>query len=863
MIKKIFFFILSIVSFIFSHAQFFIINGKVTNASIEPIANVNIKVQGSVFGASTDANGNYKLKLEKGNYEVVFSHIGYKTVKKNITLTQNTSLNAILEEEIKAIDEVELNLKRSDRSREIIREVIRNKDKYVSVSYSCNMYVKAVQEVEEAKKKSKKDSAEIAEKQFIKDSLRKVEEQDTTSKAFKLKVKRDSLERLATQDTSSKEYKRRQKDKKQVNPFLGINLNLAEIIIEKSYEYPDKIKEVRTAYDKKGNQASLFYLSATEGEFNFYQNLIRITSLSESPFQSPLSNGGLVVYKYRLLKSRMENGLKIYTIKVSPNIIGNALVTGEIDIVDSVWCIKSFHFSFPRYHLAEYDEFTMDALFAPDSSGLWLCTKQDFNFKSKLGGKKSSGRTVVYYSDYKVKEFNRKYFTNELSSTSQDAYEKDSAFWSTQRKEPLTSKEVRFIFVSDSVKAAHEKKEYLDSVDAHDNKITVTKIMFMGQTNYKRNIERTLSFDPLISVFNPFAIAGYRLRYGFGINKKFKNKTTLFNYTNLSYGLFNKDIKGDITLSGIYDPLKQAFVYIHAKRNFEPINIFDSWLSIFRRANFFVSTGIEVYHRIEVFNGFYIRTGLEFSKRSSIANYKFNPIFDSVYENYLHKPQEFNDYNALYSNIILSYTPYQKYLREPREKIILGSKFPTFSVQWRKGIPSVLGSAINFDYLEYRMEWDFKLGLAGNSKLYVNTGKFYNTRSLQFIDYKYQSRIGPYFFANPLFAFQALDSTYITLNRFYAAHYLHRFNGAILNKVPVLKLLEFNECAGGGMLYSNEHKLFYFEMFVGLDKQFIFFSERARFGVFLLQAVSNNFKSPIQLKITLDIYDRINNSWSY
>ena len=50
----------------------------------------------------------------------------------------------------------------------------------------------------------------------------------------------------------------------------------------------------------------------------------------------------------------------------------------EMEIIDSLWCLKSFHFSFPKFHLAEYDEFIMDAVFEPNADGLWLCTKQDF-----------------------------------------------------------------------------------------------------------------------------------------------------------------------------------------------------------------------------------------------------------------------------------------------------------------------------------------------------------------------------------------------------------------------------------------------------------------------------------------------------
>jgi hypothetical protein len=826
-------------------AQFFIVTGKVTNASIEPVSNTNIAVEKTVNGDQTDANGNYKIQLEKGNYELVFSHIGYKTVKKNITLLGNMTVNVILEEDVMALKEIELNTKRTDRSREIVRNVIRNKEKYIDISYTCEAYIKAVQEYNEAKSRHQKDSMKYVLK----------------------KLKADSLARIAfdvQKDTTTRHSRKKKNQKPEaVNPFDHLNINFAELVIEKSFEYPDKIKEIRKAFDKKGDITSLFYLSTTEGEINFYQNLVRIRSISESPFQSPLSTGGLLVYKYKLVKSAIVDGQKVYTIRVSPNIIGNALVTGEMEIIDSLWCIKSFHFSFPKYHLAEYDEFTMDATFEPGADGLWLCTKQDFNYKSKLGGQKSSGRTVVYYSKYEIRTFEKKYFNDEISSTSQEAYDKDSAFWNTQRKEPLTKKELRFIFVSDSVKAAHSKKQYLDSIDRVHNKITFNKILFFGQENYNRKLERTWSFDPLWVIYVPISIGGPRIRYGFGYNKIYKNKTSFNEYTNISYGLINRDLKGNISLARLYNPFNQGYLYIELARNFDVINPFDSWLSILRRANFYEKDALTVYHRFELINGLYLRTGVEFENRHSIADYKFSHLGDSIYDNYKFKPAEFNSYNAFYTRMILSYTPFQKYIREPHEKIVLGSKYPSFSVQWRKGIPGVFGGVTDFDYVEYRMEWEFKVGLAGNSRLYINSGKFYNARKLQFIDYKFQHRIGPYIFANPLYSFQSLDSSYSTMDRFYAAHYFHRFNGAILNKVPALKLLQLNESVGGGMLYSGEHRLFYFEMFAGVERSFTIFSERARLGIFIVQPVSNNFKSPPQLKFTIEVYDRVENKWSY
>ena len=73
----------------------------------------------------------------------------------------------------------------------------------------------------------------------------------------------------------------------------------------------------------------------------------------------------------------------------------------------------------------------------------------------------------------------------------------------------------------------------------------------------------------------------------------------------------------------------------------------------------------------------------------------------------------------------LQYTPLQRYIREPREKIILGSKWPTFYVSWRKGIPGVLESEVDFDYLEFGIEQELKLGVTGVSKYKYKNRKFF------------------------------------------------------------------------------------------------------------------------------------------
>ena len=55
---------------------------------------------------------------------------------------------------------------------------------------------------------------------------------------------------------------------------------------------------------------------------------------------------------------------------------------------------------------------------------------------------------------------------------------------------------------------------------------------------------------------------------------------------------------------------------------------------------------------------------------------------------------------------------------------------------------------------------------------------------------------------NPENQFQMLDSTLPLKKRFYQAHMIHEFNGALINKIPLLKKLQLREIAGGGALFA-------------------------------------------------------------
>lgn len=103
--KHIIYIVIIICSVVTSSAQTLSISGTVKDQTLnEPLPGVSVFVQGTNNGTSTDFDGNYFLSnVELGNI-LVFSYIGFTT--KEVVVTNTTTLNVSLLEDVSALDEV-------------------------------------------------------------------------------------------------------------------------------------------------------------------------------------------------------------------------------------------------------------------------------------------------------------------------------------------------------------------------------------------------------------------------------------------------------------------------------------------------------------------------------------------------------------------------------------------------------------------------------------------------------------------------------------------------------------------------------------------------------------------------------------
>jgi len=818
--------ILVFISFIFSatvFSQYHKLTGKITNGKLDPLAFASVQVKEIRSGTVTKEDGTYILELEEGKYDLVITLIGYKPQVVTVIVRKgDLQKNIIMEAAESNLSEVIIKGKNRDRAEEYIRNVIRHKDAIENAAgnYSCKVYIKALQEDSVPQKKTKKP---------ISDSLLKIQQANA------------ELNRMA----------------------------MAEIVLQLDKGAGKNIKEERTGVKKRGNTQSLFFLSTTEGDFSFYNNIVNVPSVSQTPFLSPLSYSGLLAYRYKIIKTEMVNGKKIFTISIKPRQLSNATVEGEITVADSLWVVLHTKLKLPKYHLAEYDFFEVEQQYGLINDTAWMITRQQFTYTAASGKKSSSGTTVATYTNFELnKQFSKKYFGTEVSSATLEAYKRDSVFWLSNRTEPLTEKEIRFIHYKDSVFIATHTEAYLDSMDRKINKITWGKVLFKGQNFNDHKKRRNWYIPPLPNLFQPLQFGGTRIQPSFVYFKTYQSRKNLSIFFESSYGIRNKDLNGSISLNRMYNPFNRGFYSVRLKKSFDFIFNGDAWINMISRSNLYLNQGFGFGHGLELANGLFFYSDVDMAFRRSLAGYKTNNRFDtiqigtSVQDN---RAVFFEPYNAFYGSLRLEYTPRQRYIREPREKIILGSSWPTFYASWKKGIPHIFKSKVDFDYLEFGMKQSIKVGLLGTSSYTIKTGSFFNMRDLEYVDYKRERRGDPLFFSNPNEAFQSLDSSFPVFKRFYEGHYVHEFNGALLNKIPFLKKIGLREIAGTGFLFTPERdNLRYVEVFTGIERVFKYpFDQLGKFklGVYISGSAANQFRNPVQFKIGVTTWDRKNGKW--
>ena len=766
----------------------------------------SILVKGTQQGVTANNQGRFSISLPPGNYTLVCMHVGYATQEKLVAAgVSDVSVQFSLQLQQLILKEVIIK-KGEDPAYEIIRHAIKRRSFY-------NKQVKAYQ-------------AEIYIKGVIKiNSL--------PDMIFGKKIPQDDKKQMAL-DTAGK----------------GI-IYLSESVTKISVQEPGKVKLEVISGRESGSNGFGFNFPAI---ISFYNNNVNVfeSALTTRGFISPIADDALSHYKYKFLGSFFDNGKEINTIKVIPRVAYEPLFSGIINISENDWRIYSCDlFLTKKSQLELLDSLEIQQIHLPVTNDIWRIKSQALRFTFNRFGINANGDFANVYSKYDLTpQFNKKYFNNVIIKYDTAVNKKPNAYWDSIRPVPLEPAEVKDYKVKDSMFIIRDSADKnIDTLKKRQGKVKPSQVLWTGiyRTHYSKAHQYNYEIDPLLKVVQFNTVEGLAVNPSFTLSKLVKKWNTNVSFiTDVRYGFSNhhfnawagfnfrtRNFETDKKLKrySIYiaggKRVSQFFKEITLEGLGNTINTLlygENYMKIYE--NYFGKSG---YTRIFE-NGIRFTIEGEFEDRIPLNN-TTNFILNDKYL-YRYTPNypveaissQFPRHQAVLLHGSLSFRPGQKYIEFPDAKYPLGSKYPTFIIDYTKGLKDIFGSDVDYDKWSLTVKDNANLKLAGLIKYKLVLGGFLNNRSVFIQDYQHYFGNLSHIAKDYVETFQ--NASYYgfsnTSSFFAELHFEHHFKGLLTNKIPLLKKLNWYFVDGANALYVKPETR-YAEAFAGLENIFKIF----------------------------------------
>ena len=769
------------------------ITGNVTSNTDETLPFVSVYLNNTYTGTTTNEDGNYTLDISnKGDYTIVFQYLGFKTLKKNITIKSFPHvLNIKLIEENITLSEVIINSEENPANQIIRNTIAKRKDILEKLSqYKANFYSRGLIKIKNAPKK--------------------VFGQDVDEM---LEVELDSAR-------------------------SGI-IYLSETISEIEYKKPRRLKEKILASKVSGDSNGFSFNNASDVDYNFYDNTIEL----ENNVISPIADYAFNYYRYKLEGTFYDdNNNLINKILITPKRDNDAAFSGYIYIVEDQWVIYATDVSITgnRSGIPPIDVFKIKQTFSfSETDSVWALISQTLDFKYGLFGFNGEGRYTSVYSNYNfTPEFSDKNFTREILSFEENSNKKDSLFWDAKRPVPLTVEESIDYVRKDSIQLVKESKPYLDSIDKKSNIFKLGNILggYSYQNSHK---DYRFSIDSPLEKITFNTVQGWNSSLGMRYTKNYDEYKRYFSISgNLNYGEADDRLRGTVSARYKFNNINDRFISLSGGITTEqfnssnPISNTENLVSTL----LFEDNYIKLYDKSfaqaqyfqEVFNGVRLNSSLSVERRKALFNNTDYVMVNEDRDSYTSNnplnetdftSQPFNTHNIAKLNINATINFAQDYLSYPDGKYnIPNRKYPTLYLGYEKGFAAT-DSNYNFDQFKARLRQRIDLGNKGEFEYDAQGGIFANADDIAFMDYKHfngnQTNVkldGSY-----LNAFKNLPYYDLSTNNKYAElHTEYRFKGYILNKIPLLNKLNFNLILGANAAFTQDNKP-YSEYSIGVD----------------------------------------------
>ncbi len=735
------------------NGQTTVVKGKITDLKTgEPVTGASVYFLNTPNSTTSSFEGTFSLSTTTGDTLIV-NYIGYKTKKIYIKLGSEVTLDIKMENKDQNFGGVKVNAK-VNRALKIIENAQNNKQLYNFEklnSFECESFTK------------------------IQIAVNNVSEDLKSKKLLK------SVEGIF--DTMS--YLSEDKNK-QVLPIF-ISENLSNFYFNKN---PKLNKEVIIASRVKGIgvEDGTFLsqlLGSTFQQYNFNDNILPIL---DKNFISPISKSSFTYYNFKLVGSDypMGSNKKIYQIEVSPKNPLDLVFTGYIWIEDSTFALTRLTLSITnKANLNFVEKLKITQELQRTSAGAYVPVKSRILIDIAEISKKSAGMVALFTNSYDKIQVNvdrsPKFFDYPITLLD-GATLKSDEFWDSARHEELTADEKRAISKIDTLTNVKVIKNYVEFIN----------ILFNG---YKKLGKVDLGPYALLYGYN--VLEGHRIRVGAKTNFSFSKKYIFSAYGAYGFGDAQWKYKGQI--EKVLNRKHWTMTGVSYKKDVEQIGVTDDY---YGSSNLFTTVSVFAASQLNRTKESKFWLNSEFSKGWNAKvvlmhkEYQFEPVkkFNFAYYENLQDSSRTSDFTNSTATISLRWAPKEYYLQNDNERVRQSKPGGlALAINYTRGFKGVLGSRFDYNRLTASIEKGLSFGYWGRTDFTLSGTQIFETLPYPLLEVHRGNQSSIYSTS----AYNQMDFFEFVTDKSLFFKMEHHFNGAILNRIPLMKKLKWREFVEG------------------------------------------------------------------
>lgn len=729
------------------------IKGTVEDNEGNPLPFASIFVQQIGTGTNTNLEGNFELPLSPGNYDITFQFMGFTSQQRRVVVADKfVNINVSMVPQVYSLPDVVVSGKAEDPSYTIMRKAIAKAQYHLmqNDAYSAQVYMKGTGQLTQVP-------------WFLKKTLKK-EGVDTTRVFTSESVSEISFQRPNTFTEKVISVRASGQDLDNANPNAYIN---SSFYLPKVVGGISPLNESAFSYYKFEYQGSF-------KERGYEINKIKVTPRSKG---DQVFEGTIYIREDYWNIHSLDLTTAVYGFNIRIQSIYAPVkediwmpVTQQLDFMGKVFGIGgkyTYLASLSNYQVTPNEDLNASVILIDEKIAPAPEEIQAIKEKKLDEGKEQVFEEEKEVSRKQFRKMMKEYEKQEQEETEEPdvisdysykidsmAAKKDSAYWESIRPVPLTSREKVSYVKDDSIYVADKEQREKDSLRVRNgdsfrlghlltggyyklgdrlrynfegflphtnfNPVEGLNMMFTGTFSWRNDTTTNLRISPFV-------------RHGFASQTTYSKVESIFGIGDREHRNTFR-IKGGSYVEqynpGIVDPLINSWVALTRMANFmhlyEKDYVSASWAGRFRYKHT-ASVSIEWANRSELSNS----SNYSWT-RDDTRSYRPNrPVNKEIITG------PFENSKAL--NLAINYTvkPWLKFRRYNGRLIPIENSSPELRVTYRKGINGVLGSEVDYDFLELGLKTGFNLGVRASIDIEVEAGKFLNNNQLQFMDFKH------------------------------------------------------------------------------------------------------------------------------